>query len=277
MPQPSDLALWASDTNFASGTESGTPTKVDPGAAYEAQGGVPGQPFVAPYWNWALNNHSQWLQYLQGLHTDSFFLGQTLVWTAAQRFTGASRHAALQLVAEGSYTDADGASAPQTRVKRISFGSALQGQGDQPGSNGALGADGYASLETDPAGSSNFAQVSRAIELPQGAIVTGWKVLAKFDPGSLGNVTAQCALKRVAHDFTTPGLGSVSLVSANQTHTGTGNSLHVFQQSGLSQTVGATEQYWVFASITSSAVYRQTVELYGIEITYTETRATGSH
>lgn len=46
---------FASDANFASGTDSGTPTKVDPGAAAEAQGAIAGLPFAAAHHNFSLN------------------------------------------------------------------------------------------------------------------------------------------------------------------------------------------------------------------------------
>lgn len=46
---------FASDTNFASGTDSGTPAKVDPGAAAEAQGAIAGLPFAAAHHNYSIN------------------------------------------------------------------------------------------------------------------------------------------------------------------------------------------------------------------------------
>lgn len=81
MAQPADLAAWSTDANFTSGPETGSATKVDPGAAYEAQGLVPGGTFVGPYVNWALNNHYLWLLYLKNIDTDPYFLGRTYGWT----------------------------------------------------------------------------------------------------------------------------------------------------------------------------------------------------
>jgi hypothetical protein len=46
---------WASDTNFASGPNSGTPTKVNPGAGYFAQGWVPGDTVPGQYANFLFN------------------------------------------------------------------------------------------------------------------------------------------------------------------------------------------------------------------------------
>lgn len=49
---------WATDTNFSSGPASGTPTKVDPGAAAALQGFVPGNPVAAASHNFLLNQLS---------------------------------------------------------------------------------------------------------------------------------------------------------------------------------------------------------------------------
>jgi hypothetical protein len=46
---------FASDTNFASGTSIGSPTKVDPTAGAEAQGAVAGLPFAAAHHNFSIN------------------------------------------------------------------------------------------------------------------------------------------------------------------------------------------------------------------------------
>ena len=127
MAQPADILNWASDTNFTTGPESGTPTKVDPGATYEAQGFVPDDAFVGPYVNWALNNVSLWLAYLKNLDADSYFLGRAYSWTAAHvwsalgRFTAGLRASAIQLVTGGDmlYTDAAGASAPRLRLRSV--------------------------------------------------------------------------------------------------------------------------------------------------------------
>lgn len=46
---------FAGDTNFASGTDVGAPTKVDLGAAAEAQGIIAGLPFAAAHMNYSIN------------------------------------------------------------------------------------------------------------------------------------------------------------------------------------------------------------------------------
>lgn len=50
---------FAADTNFASGPDTGSPTKVDPTAAAEAQGAVAGLPFAAAHHNYSVNGLSK--------------------------------------------------------------------------------------------------------------------------------------------------------------------------------------------------------------------------
>lgn len=47
--------VWASDTNYSSGVDSGTPTKVDPGAGLTAQGFIPGSGVPAQHMNYILH------------------------------------------------------------------------------------------------------------------------------------------------------------------------------------------------------------------------------
>ena len=90
MSKPATLATWATDTNIASGTESGTPTKVAPSAGYIAQGLVPGLPFVGPYANWLLNNLCAWAAYLNGLPTDNDFRNANFTWGGSHSFDQAN-------------------------------------------------------------------------------------------------------------------------------------------------------------------------------------------
>jgi hypothetical protein len=63
--KPTDKFTWATDTNFASGPDSGNPTKaVPPGYPVVAQGFVPNLGIVAAYMNKALNVLGGWLTWL---------------------------------------------------------------------------------------------------------------------------------------------------------------------------------------------------------------------
>lgn len=89
MAYPYSDPNWASDTNFSSGTESGTPTKVSPGAGALAQGWVPSLGFVGPYGNYLLNLLCSWIVgYVKDLHNQVEFLNKAYTWTAAHVFSG---------------------------------------------------------------------------------------------------------------------------------------------------------------------------------------------
>lgn len=121
MAQPVVDPNWASDTNFASGPEIGTPTKIDPGAGVLAQGYVPDERFKAQRTNYVLYWLCQWAAYLKGLASDATFLAIAFVWTSLHRFTAGLRASTIQLITGGSvsYTDAAGVAAPVLRVRSI--------------------------------------------------------------------------------------------------------------------------------------------------------------
>ena len=53
--------IWASDTNYSSGPNTGTPTRVDPGAGYFAQGWIPGQTVPGQYANFLFGELTDYL------------------------------------------------------------------------------------------------------------------------------------------------------------------------------------------------------------------------
>jgi hypothetical protein len=185
MAQPSTLVAWATDANIATGAETGSPTKVDPGAPYVAQGGVPGAQFVAPYWNYVVNNHYQWLAYLADLDTDAYFLGQTYTWTATHtfaatthggvathnalgNFTALSRHSGIQLVTGGNvvYTDSAGAAAPRATTKFLPL--AVQVGPTYAAGTWAVNVFGNGELSAVGAAADGFMW----IDLPSGTVLT---------------------------------------------------------------------------------------------------------
>lgn len=82
MAMPVDNFEWASDANYASGPDVGTPTKVAPSAGEIDSGFVRGTAAVAQHMNWILGTQiKSWLTYLAGLATDSEFLGNSFHFT----------------------------------------------------------------------------------------------------------------------------------------------------------------------------------------------------
>lgn len=65
--KPTEDMTWATDTNYSSGVDSGTATKVDPGAAARAQGVVPDTGAGAQHINHLLNAHGKMVEYLEKL------------------------------------------------------------------------------------------------------------------------------------------------------------------------------------------------------------------
>lgn len=67
--RPSSFVSWATDTNFASGPDSGLPTKEtpDPSAGVIAQGFLPGSPLAGPRLNWLANKLASWTEYLAAI------------------------------------------------------------------------------------------------------------------------------------------------------------------------------------------------------------------
>src|SRR5688572_8182256 len=53
--------IWASDTNYSSGPDTGTPTRVDPGSGYFAQGWIPGQTVPGQYANYLFGELTDYL------------------------------------------------------------------------------------------------------------------------------------------------------------------------------------------------------------------------
>jgi hypothetical protein len=66
--RPTDAPDWATDATHAAGTSdwSGKANKVKPSAGKIAAGFTPDENFAVEYENWALNNHGQWIAFLDG-------------------------------------------------------------------------------------------------------------------------------------------------------------------------------------------------------------------
>lgn len=74
MAKPSRLPIHASDTNFATGPDTGTPTKVEPSAGIKAQGFVPGTGFLAQHVNDLLWVIVQWILWVDSLVASDEFV-----------------------------------------------------------------------------------------------------------------------------------------------------------------------------------------------------------
>ncbi len=90
MAKPLNNFEFATDTNYATGPDIGTPTKVAPSAGEIDSGFVRGTAAVAQHMNYLFGEIQDWLFYLAGLAADSEFLGDIKAWIEAEEFTWAA-------------------------------------------------------------------------------------------------------------------------------------------------------------------------------------------
>ncbi len=74
MAKPLNNFEFATNTNYSTGPDVGTPTKVAPSAGEIDSGFVRGTAAVAQHVNWLFGEVQEWLEYLAGLATDTEFL-----------------------------------------------------------------------------------------------------------------------------------------------------------------------------------------------------------
>lgn len=87
MAKPFNNFEFATDTNYATGPDVGTPTKVAPSAGEIDSGFVRGTAAVAQHMNYLFGEIQEWLFYLAGLAADSEFLGDLEAWISAHAWT----------------------------------------------------------------------------------------------------------------------------------------------------------------------------------------------
>jgi hypothetical protein len=243
--KPSTLPLWATDTNLASGSQSGQTTKLEPSLGYKQQGSVPGKSAPGRYMNWLFNLIYSWCVYLDDLHNSSGFLSQSYTWlTGVHRFTNGVRAAGVSL--EGAnevvYTDASGVAAPKTRSTLLRL--------DDACGNSNLG------LNWSRAGAGNIYAAGTSdstpvqIRLPQGAVINS--VRAWVDDGGSGTISMSVyAVSR------NPVSGAISLGSplgsGTETSGGAG-ALEDLEVTGIATTVDNTDTTYevIFVASTTS-------------------------
>ena len=153
MAKPLSTTTFSTDTNFSSGTETGTPTKVDPGAGYRAQGFVPGNRFIGPYLNYVLNLLCQWIVYLDGITSDAQFLGSTFNWTGPHTFIRSTAGDALQATGNTSGAGLNGTGGTSAGPGVRGIGGGLNGTGVIGSSTG--GGSGHGAYGVSSGGTGN--------------------------------------------------------------------------------------------------------------------------
>ena len=267
-------AVWATDANIASGAETGSPTKVDPGAGYSAQGAVPGLQFVAPYWNYKLNQYYQWAQYLDNLPNESAFLGANFNWTGLHKFDPS-----------GIGTQEPQWTAPKRISKVIPMSNVMAKDGSWDQNFTSFPYSWFTSVNNDPL------YIDLTSEIPHGATINGVRVVVR--PG-----TAQTGGNRMAIRLVRPTLSLYSGGGISGTATGvavTGGDLEgdVFptasttsitavdliptstltMNNGYYGALATTAAYGLYVFITSQLAGVGSDVYYGCVVDYTETVA----
>ena len=81
MAKPASVPTWASETNYAGGSEYNTATKATPSATLIGQGLQASAGINHQHLNWCLNLIGSWLTWVDGI------LAEALTWTGAQTFS----------------------------------------------------------------------------------------------------------------------------------------------------------------------------------------------
>lgn len=272
MAQPStDFPDFASDTNYATGPDVGTPTKVAPSAGEISSGFIRQTAAVPQYMNYLLSTARQWFNYLKTLQSDAQFLGFNFSWTGTHTHAAVTTHNAGVALNSGATLGPAmelGYSAARTRILTLSW---TAGSGYVDGAGGVAGphpsvANGVRLVNGAGALQSSW---TRPLQLPQNAIITGWRAIVL--PDASGTAVNVELYKREV-DFGLTG-ETPTLLSSDST---TGSLKELLAPTSISETVVAGCEYYFYAYHAVSGGSKDAT-LLGLEITYTEQRASGSN
>lgn len=226
MAKPGTLfPTWASLSNYSTGPDVGTPTKIMPSAGEIADGFVPDTAAVPQYMNSLLNLASQWFTYLNGLASDAQFLGNSFHFTgAAMVFDGT--------LSVGGNTEFNGdilirgAGSELTFTPGRTYKKMLPlSQGLLYGDAGTFGNITAGGVNLYQSGNANGTSINFHLDLPVGCQLLGTRVgvhSSSIAPSS-GSLIS-CSVSRITYDVVAP-------TSANTTgaaSTDTANNVNVY-------------------------------------------------
>lgn len=251
-------AAWATDTNYSGASISGvdgSPTKVSAGAGVKAQGWRPGDAlgFVGDWFNYWMNQVYLWCTYLGDLHNSADFLNKAYAWVGAHSFEAGSS------ITLASTTELEYFSA-RSRTHQIPFG----------WENNVAGAQFF--LTND--GALFMGDISQsykqAFRIPEGATLTRVRLVLKQDTVPLVTNTVVNVYQNTP-DWTAPyGFPTNSTLA---TMTATNSTTAQLLDSGA---LSATNTGSTFLVNITTSDQCATDKMYSLEITFTETRASGS-
>lgn len=245
MPYPESDPDWATDTNIATGTESGTPTKVDPGSGYRHQGFVPGATFVGPYVNFQLHRLGRWVTaYLKDLHNQVEFLNKAYTWTGGHTFNTAdvTTLTATNGVVFSSYLHTAGRVRITGGSGEFEYNPAQARTNVQISMSGGEAGPGGGFINTsDELVQTNGGATERfCVRLPRGAVLQSVEAIYEKDSVASGATAGYLAAARWSRDWVTPG-PSVIGTNYGQANATASTSPQPLSLTGLSDTFGADD------------------------------------
>ena len=223
MSKPTRLPRWATDVSAV----------IEPSEAKKNTGYLTAEMPAPKVLNWLLYMIYGWCSYLNGLHMEPDFLGQTYTWTAQHVFNvrvlvgGLRSSGHVQLVGSDiHYTDGAGAAALRTRYKHIPF--TFAHGGTLPSGQWEVGFDGAA--QANGGATDGFLY----IDLPSGC------VLSSIAVGVLDGV-GQSLTTRLERDTVSllDGLTTVTTLGPERVSAGT-NAYQLLIIGPLSETIDTT-------------------------------------
>ncbi len=197
-----DFPAWSATTNYISGPDVGTPTKVLPSAGEIAEGFVPETAAVPQHVNYLFANIKQHITYLRNLAAEAF------TWTAAHTFSNTVTHSSTTNLAGAVLSGATNVTfaAPRARAYMVPLSAFMNEAGASWATVTALNSP-YKSTNID--GDTLTAEWTP----PRGATITQIRV---FCGGGVGRTMDMTAFRNRA-DVVTPGGSLASAIGVLDT------------------------------------------------------------
>jgi hypothetical protein len=261
----------ATDTNFASGDESGLSTKLEPSAGVKAQGHVSGLAAPAAWANYWEHGVGLWLSYVAALDTDAYFLGRAYAWTAAHT------HSANLTLTSGSVdVQAGFVQAEEFRIDHASQEFRYLAARSRsfwipacefvPGTGAAV----TSGTSVQFSAASAICSLSLHKYLPQGAVVTD--LLCRLNQNSGSGVAMKFDLVRTVVDTSPAFADTPNTEATNSLSTGvSGDQLLAATAPFTSTSVDKSADFWTLVITASDAASGGDPELfYGVRIQFND-------
>lgn len=240
MPAPATSLAFATDANFASGPDSGTPTKVLASSGVRAQGWIPGAELPAQHLNAMMGLAGDWQAWLE------------------------SERARLAGYIGGSSGSSEWVyDAPRSRVRMIDAAAGYKG--GISGANWTLDTEGLIS-DADSA----RLRVSLNDHLPHGAVLTRIRVFVKPGAARAGaNKMGIKLLERMTFNMAGPSYSTTSITMASTKDDDGTSNIQLLDTGTIAETIDSSKILFMDIVAGNTASVAQDV-IRGIELSYTD-------